>query len=142
LPDREGASRPGGWARFLRRLRSRRFRVADCSMAPTLLPGDRLYVDPAAFREYPPARGDLVVVRDPTLASRFLVKRVAFLAGESPTTEGPPVPARSVYVLGDDPAQSRDSRAFGAVPLEQVVGHAWFRYAPADRRKMLTATFK
>jgi signal peptidase I len=110
-------------------------------MAPTLLPGDRLYVDRAAYRDRPPARGDLVVVRDPSDPRRFLVKRVSFLAGETPSPEYPAVPPGSIYVLGDNPSLSRDSRAFGPVPLDLVVGRAWFRYAPAGRRETLTVTF-
>ena len=110
-------------------------------MAPTLLPGDRLYVDPKAFRERPPALGDLVVARDPTEPHRLVVKRVGSPPGPlSPEVPGPP--ARSLYLLGDDPAVSRDSRTYGPVPLASVLGLVWFRYAPPERRGPLTATFK
>ena len=142
MPDGTDATLPTWGARFLRRLRSQRFRVADGSMAPTLLPGDCLYVDRGAYRESPPARGDVVVVRDPEVPRRFLVKRVTFVPGQPPLPDAPRVPPRSVYVLGDNLAESRDSRKFGAVPLELVVGRVWFRYAPAGRRGSVTVTFK
>jgi signal peptidase I len=111
-------------------------------MAPTLEPGDRVYVDRGAYRATSPARGDLVVVRDPTSPHRFLVKRVLGVAGEPVSPGGSLVPARTVYLLGDNSAASRDSRAFGPVPLDLVVGRVWFRYAPPGRREMLTVTFK
>jgi signal peptidase I len=33
-----------------------------------------------------------------------------------------------IWVLGDNGADSRDSRSFGAVPLSAIVGKAWMRY--------------
>ncbi len=111
-------------------------------MAPTLLPGDRLYIDPKAFRERPPAPGELVVARDPTDPHRLVVKRVASPPGEPSPSDVAGLPAKSLYLLGDDPAVSRDSRSYGPVPLASVVGLVWFRYAPPGRRGPLTATFK
>ena len=49
------------------------------------------------------------------------------------TMEPSPVPADSVYVLGDNrtPLASRDSRAFGAVPTAAVAGRAaWVIWPP------------
>ncbi|HLM70057.1 MAG TPA: S26 family signal peptidase [Thermoplasmata archaeon] len=123
-------------------MRSRRFRVADRSMSPTLLPGDCLYVDPGAYRTRLPERGDLVILHDPVDAQRLLAKRVAFVAGEYPYPDAEMLAPRTVFLLGDNLVASRDSRSFGAVPVERIVGRAWFRYAPADRRRTLTATFK
>ena len=34
------------------------------------------------------------------------------------------------FVLGDNPAESRDSRAFGPVPGERIIGRAWLRIWP------------
>ncbi len=107
--------------------------VEDDSMVPTLRPGDRLLVDPAPYRRRAPARGEIVVVRDPERRDRLLVKRVAAAGGE-PLAGGGTVPAGSVYVVGDAPQLSRDSRTFGPIDRRAAVGLVWFRYAPADRR--------
>lgn len=106
----------------------RRVEVAGRSMAPTLLPGDRLLVVrplPTARRERGPrlSPGDLVAVRDPRLHSRLLVKRLTAVDHGAGTA----------WVLGDAPAASTDSRSFGAVPLRSIVGRAVYRYAPAGR---------
>ena len=34
------------------------------------------------------------------------------------------------FVLGDNPANSRDSRAFGPVPADRIIGRVWFRVWP------------
>lgn len=105
--------------------------VVDRSMAPAFLPGDRLYVDPRPGRT--PRLGEPVVVRDPERAGRLLLKRV----GRAPDV--PPVPDRpsrtpALWLLGDNRPDSRDSRRFGPVPADAVVGVVWFRYAPSGRR--------
>src|SRR5208282_4251617 len=120
---------------FLRGLFRRRFRIADRSMAPTVLPDDRLYVDTRAFRGRSPVRGELVVARETAPPHRYFVKRVGFLAGESPTPAGPAVPAGFVYLLGDNPEASRDSRAFGPVPVGSLVGRVYRCYFPTERRR-------
>lgn len=107
-------------------------------MRPALQPGDRLLVDPAAYRRTPPQRGEIVVLVDPEDRRRWLIKRVAAVAGDPfpgrpvPGDDGR-VPAGGVYVLADDHAVGRDSRTFGPVPLTSIVGRAWFRTAPAER---------
>jgi signal peptidase I len=107
-----------------------RVTVKGMSMAPTLLPGDHLLVRPVrTFR-----RGDMVVVRDPDEPQRWVVKRVAALPGETITIEGRMLVAGDgLIVLGDNAAQSTDSRSYGAVPIADVHGRAWYRYAPATR---------
>ena len=125
-------------------------------MEPTFRPGDRLLVDPWAYRDAPPERNDLVVVADPSDPARLLLKRVVATAGDfvRVTRTGierlrarPPsgdaaapgsveeleVPPEHVFVLSDRPARTRDSRQFGPVPRRSVVGRVWRRYHPSDR---------
>jgi len=45
------------------------------------------------------------------------------------------IPAGKVFVLGDNPHHSLDSRTFGAVPLEQVVGVDYKIIWPTSRRR-------
>lgn len=87
-------------------------------MAPTLSPGDRLVV-----RRWPcrPTVGALVVVADPRVPARPVVKRVAAV--------GP----GGITVHGDNPAASTDSRTYGPVPATAVRGRVVYRYAPQDR---------
>ena len=40
------------------------------------------------------------------------------------------VPANSYFVMGDNRRHSNDSRDWGTVPLEHIVGRAWVRYWP------------
>ncbi len=94
----------------------RRFRVEDESMRPTLEPGDYVLVNRWAYRTRAPVPGDLVVVEDPEVPTRFLVKRVSETLG-----------MREVRVTGDNEVASRDSRTFGPVARERIVGKVWLR---------------
>ncbi len=47
------------------------------------------------------------------------------------------VPEGSVYVLGDNSASSRDSRYWGFVPNENIVGRAEFIYWPLNRMRVI-----
>ena len=110
-------------------------------MSPAIADGDWLLVDPTI--DHWPRRGTVVVFREPdddTLA----VKRVAAGPGDT-------VPFADGYLeLADDEAwlvsdatpevtaaagfgDPIDSRQYGPVPLELLVGRAWFRYAPLRR---------
>jgi nickel-type superoxide dismutase maturation protease len=95
-------------------------------MQPALRPGDRVLVDPRAYRHASPSVGDVVLVRDPEGSPARLIKRIALPPR--------PVDPGRLWLAGDDPSVSRDSRQFGPVDRELVVGRAWYIYAPADRR--------
>ena len=107
-------------------------------MRPSLWPGDRLLVDGAEYRRRAPLIGEVIVLTDPTDRRRWLVKRVAAVPGErfpGPAVPGDEdrVPPGHVFVLADHLARGRDSRTFGPVPFEQVVGRVWYRTGPAGR---------
>ena len=42
------------------------------------------------------------------------------------------IPADDLFLMGDHRQDSADSRAFGPVPANQVIGRAWLRYWPFD----------
>jgi nickel-type superoxide dismutase maturation protease len=90
--------------------------VRGRSMAPTLLPGDRLLV-----ARRPARRGDVVLARDPRDPRRELIKRVAS-ADE-----------RGLVLRGDNPSASTDARAFGALLPETVRWRVVGRYWPMHR---------
>jgi signal peptidase I len=48
------------------------------------------------------------------------------------------VPPGSYFVLGDNRPHSSDSREFGPIPLEDIIGVAFLRYWPFDKAGMLT----
>ena len=91
--------------------------VRGRSMAPVLLPGDRLLVARLGL----PRVGDVVLAADPRDPRRELVKRVAALDGAG------------VALRGDNPFQSTDARTFGAIPPAGVRWRVIGRYWPASR---------
>ena len=130
-------------------------RVEGQSMEPNLHNNQRLIIEKISYRLHPPRRGDIIVLRRPLQGTDPLIKRVIGLPGEtvaihdghvyingqqldepylSVTTWGimqpQIVPEGHVFVLGDNRGSSNDSRAFGMVSFDDIVGRAWLRYWP------------
>ena len=42
------------------------------------------------------------------------------------------IPAGELFLMGDHRSNSADSRTFGPVAVEQIIGRAWLRYWPLD----------
>ena len=83
--------------------RRRLHRVRGSSMSPAYVEGDLVLVNPHAYRERPPRPGDVVLAQHP-YKGVTLLKRVATVSADG-----------RVRVVGDDPAQSTDSRQFGGI---------------------------
>jgi signal peptidase I len=110
-------------------------RVPSASMRPTLLEGDRIWVNKLAYGlRLPfttialhdwssPQRGDVVVFFSPADGKRC-VKRVVGVPGDRVDIAGQSVlvPERHYFVMGDNRDQSIDSRCYGCVEREQIVG--------------------
>jgi signal peptidase I len=131
--------------------------VLGQSMEPNLHTAQRVVVEKVTYRLFHgPRRGDIVVIDLPD-QSEMLIKRVLGLPGETievrngqiyiegqlldePWTVRPggssygpqTIPPLRVFVLGDNRGASNDSRNFGPVPIDDIVGHAWFSYWPVE----------
>src|SRR6266508_3460943 len=110
-----------------RRARLEPLLVRGDSMRPTLDPGQRIAVGPVrgALR-----RGEVVLLRR---AGLEMVKRVVGLPGEHVRLLDVRLGGDELAVLGDSRGHSTDSRSFGAVPSEDVIGIVRFAYWPPRR---------
>ncbi len=132
------------------------FRIEGFSMEPNLHQGQYLIVNKAVYRwMHEPERGDIVVFEYPRAPDRDFIKRVIGLPGETvevrdgtvfingvmldepylsehtranvaPRTLGP----GEYFVLGDNRDNSSDSRSWGPLPQENIIGKAWISYWP------------
>ncbi|PKO21615.1 MAG: signal peptidase I [Chloroflexi bacterium HGW-Chloroflexi-1] len=132
------------------------------SMEPNLYTDQRLVIEKLSYHLHGPQRGDVVVVRDPGGGPIPLIKRVVGLPGERVTIANGRVfvdgmrldepylnqdtwgdgqswlaPPLHIFVMGDNRSDSRDSRMFGPVEIDQVLGHAVLRYWPLGRAGLL-----
>ena len=114
---------------------------------------------------HPPSRGEVVVFRYPGDESRHFVKRVIGVPGDKVQIHGGKVYLNNTelrepyvvgssncfhpkicqswlndgeyFVLGDNRQASNDSRDWGPVPMENVVGRAWVTYWPFSEAGLL-----
>jgi signal peptidase I len=122
------------------------YAIPSASMHPTLRVGDHIVVVPDRH----PARGEVIVFRSPGSPDELMVKRIIAAPGDliattngrvtigshalpepylaDPAASGAIqpqiVPAGCYYVLGDNRANSWDSRSWGVLPRDLVVGRA------------------
>ncbi|HUW66240.1 MAG TPA: signal peptidase I [Spirochaetia bacterium] len=134
------------------------FYIPSGSMEPTLLPGDRIVVGKVALFGQP-HQGDVVVFHYPVDQRQDFVKRLIAVGGQTVELKsshlyingnlvaqpylpngltfadfGPlTVPAGDYFMLGDNRNNSDDSRVWGYVKQNLVIGRVLFMYWPVDR---------
>ncbi len=136
---------------------SARIRVDGGSMKPSFHNGDYVIVNRLAYQWGEIQRGDVVVFPYPLSPEEDYIKRVIGLPGDrvaiygggvyvngqridEPYISSAPandvaeivVPEGYVYVLGDNRNASSDSRSWGPLEIEAILGKAIFRYYPFD----------
>lgn len=89
--------------------------VSGLSMIPTLAPGERLLVR----TDGPIVIGDIVVFER---AGQFDVKRILRIEADG------------IFAQGDNDLVSTDSRTYGLIPHENVIGVATYRLWPKPGR--------
>ncbi len=110
----------------------RLMRVEGHSMAPLLNPGELVLIREEVFEPRPPQRGELVAARPSSLGGKAVVKRLAGLPHEELTVEGSRwrLNQEQFFLLGENLERSVDSRRFGPVRREELVGRVWARLWP------------
>ena len=132
--------------------------IQGSSMSPTLEQGDRIVVSDLF---YTPKQGDIVMISDDNVLGKQLVKRVIAVSGQTvevtdegdvlvdgaildepyltELTQSPgdmtypvTIPEGQVFVMGDNRAQSLDSRdtVIGLIDDSDIEGHVLFRIYP------------
>jgi signal peptidase I len=123
--------------------------VTGPSMLPRVQPGELVLINTLAYRLGPIKRGDIVALEHDEATAQTFLKRVVALPGDRvriergtlfvndrPVAEpyvsfrdprdapAVTVPAHGLYVLGDNRAESEDSRTWGPVDESAVIGKA------------------
>jgi signal peptidase I len=137
------------------------FIVSGASMDNTFHNGEYLIVDQVSYYFSNPTRGDVVIFRYPRDPSKFFIKRIIGVPGDTIVIENSvvtvineqypegfvldepyiktmtPAPTmtetlgdREYFVMGDNRDQSSDSRSWGVLQEERIVGRAFLRLFP------------
>ncbi len=88
-------------------------------MTPTLPAGAVVMLNPRAYRQRKPQEEEIVVARHPHQDELQIIKRVTVVV-ESHTENG--TPSIRLILASDNAAEGTDSRVFGPVALDLVLG--------------------
>ncbi|OGG41648.1 signal peptidase I [Candidatus Kaiserbacteria bacterium RIFCSPHIGHO2_01_FULL_46_22] len=144
------------------------FIVSGASMENTFHNNEYLIVDQVTYRFEEPKRGDVVIFHYPVDHSKYFIKRIIGLPGETVLIDGQSVtiindenpegitltePYATIgskdndtkttleedqyFVLGDNRDHSSDSRVWGVVTSDEIVGRAFLRLYPPTRASVL-----
>jgi signal peptidase I len=143
------------------------FIVSGASMEQTFHTGEYLIIDQVSYYFEDPVRGDVVVFRYPKDPSKFFIKRIIGLPGESINIQGNIVTItstdgvktvlsepyiktmaqntslteilgeREYFVMGDNRDASSDSRMWGVLNKDKIVGRAFLRLFPFNKAEIM-----
>jgi signal peptidase I len=147
---------------FLIRLLTQSYHVNDGSMQPGLSADSYVMINKQAYLFRPPQRGDVIVFHLPSNTNIDFIRRIIGLPGDTVQIDGTDVkvnntvlkepyvssnttpivntwkvPPGQYFVLGDNRPSSEDSRYWGPVPKNYIVGKAIFVYWPSDKLKII-----
>jgi signal peptidase I len=139
-----------------------RVRVDGPSMEPSYYNMDRIVVSRISYLIGDIERGDVIVFPAPMSPEEDYIKRIIGLPGdrirvmggyvyvndiaiEEPYIKSPPlspmaevvVPEGSVFVMGDNRNVSSDSRSWGPLPIDDIIGKAVFVYWPFESMRLI-----
>lgn len=147
------------------------FIVSGASMDPTFDTGQYLIIDEVSYHFDAPKRGEVVVFRYPLDPSKFFIKRVIGLPGETVTIKGGKVSITDTtgttltldepyvvnkgngndmtitlspsdyFVMGDNRPESSDSRSWGPLPRDNITGRAFLRLLPVGQVGVLPGNY-
>ena len=133
-------------------------RIEGLAMAPTLNNQDRVIINRWAYAMTSPSRGDVVMLRYPLDPSKAFIKRIIAAGGDTLRIEdgrvyvndrliedayvapdahshenlgNQVIPAHTYFVMGDRRNNSSDSRHWGLVPNDLIVGRVSIRIWPS-----------
>lgn len=135
------------------------FVVEGASMEPNFSDGDYILIDEITYRFREPERGDVVVFKNPRNESEFYIKRIIGLPGEEVVLSGNLVKINGVplnesylpvgytitgelifnldddeyFVMGDNRLQSFDSRSWGPLKRNEIIGTVRLRFWPFNK---------
>src|SRR3990167_8352717 len=100
------------------------FLVSGASMDPNFHSGDYLLIDEISYRFREPQRGEVIVFHYPNNESVYYIKRIIGLPGEEVEikNEKTTISGGKYYVLGDNRNFSFDSRSWGALEENEIIG--------------------
>lgn len=148
------------------------FIVSGASMEDTFHNNEYLIVDQLTYQFDDPARGDVIIFRYPRDPSKFFIKRVIGLPGDTITisedrvtivneevpdgftiaepyihsaTEGElteTLGEGEYFVMGDNRAASSDSRVWGTLDRDEIIGRALLRLFPLGEAGMFPGAYE